>query len=89
MKKSLFLFVALAVCFNANAQTKYFFSPNGEGSGESWDDAAAAEYLGVTLAEAEVGDEFYLMEGKYAPDGTTNKWNIAQGVIIKVVILLL
>ena len=85
MKKSLFLFVALAICFSANAQTKYFFSPegNGDADGSSWENAAAGEYLGTTIAEAEVGDEFYLMEGKYAPDGTTNKWNIAQGVIIK------
>ncbi len=85
MKKSLFLFVALAICFSANAQTKYFFSPegNGDADGSSWENAAAGEYLGTTVAEAEVGDEFYLMEGKYAPDGTTNKWNIAQGVIIK------
>ena len=85
MKKSLFLFVALAIGFSANAQTKYFFSPegNGDADGSSWENAAAGEYLGTTIAEAEVGDEFYLMEGKYAPDGTTNKWNIAQGVIIK------
>ena len=66
-----------------NAQTQYFFSPNGEGSGESWEDAAAAELLGVTLAEAEPGTEIYLMEGSYFPDQTINKWNIAQGVIIK------
>ena len=83
MKKSLFMIFALAFGLVANAQTQYFFSPNGEGEGTSWEDAASGDYLGVTLAEAEPGTEFYLMEGKYAPDGTTNKWNIAQGVIIK------
>lgn len=83
MKKSLLMIAALAFGVMVNAQTQYFFSPNGEGGGESWEDAAAAEDLGVTLAEAEPGTEFYLMEGSYFPDQTINKWNIAQGVIIK------
>lgn len=83
MKKSLLMIAALAFGVMVNAQTQYFFSPNGEGSGESWEDAAAAELLGVTLAEAEPGTEIYLMEGSYFPDQTINKWNIAQGVIIK------
>ena len=83
MKKSLLMIAALAFGVMVNAQTQYFFSPNGEGSGESWEDAAAAESLGVTLAEAEPGTEIYLMEGSYFPDQTINKWNIAQGVIIK------
>ena len=77
------MIAALAFGVMVNAQTQYFFSPNGEGSGESWEDAAAAELLGVTLAEAEPGTEIYLMEGSYFPDQTINKWNIAQGVIIK------
>ena len=77
------MIAALAFGVMVNAQTQYFFSPNGEGGGESWEDAAAAEDLGVTLAEAEPGTEFYLMEGSYFPDETTRKWNIAQGVIIK------
>ena len=77
------MIAALAFGVMVNAQTQYFFSPNGEGSGESWEDAAAAESLGVTLAEAEPGTEIYLMEGSYFPDQTINKWNIAQGVIIK------
>ena len=83
MKKSLLMIAALAFGVMVNAQTQYFFSPNGEGSGESWEDAAAAELLGVTLAEAEPGTEIYLMEGSYFPNQTINKWNIAQGVIIK------
>lgn len=77
------MIAALAFGVMVNAQTQYFFSPNGEGSGESWEDAAAAELLGVTLAEAEPGTEIYLMEGSYFPNQTINKWNIAQGVIIK------
>ena len=77
------MIAALAFGVMVNAQTQYFFSPNGEGSGESWEDAAAAESLGVTLAEAEPGTEIYLMEGSYFPNQTINKWNIAQGVIIK------
>ena len=78
------MIAALAFGVMVNAQTqRYFFSPNGEGTGDSWDDAAAAEFLGVTLAEADPGTEFYLMEGSYFPDETTRKWNIAQGVIIK------
>lgn len=83
MKKSLLMIAALAFGLLANAQTRYFFSPNGEGSGDSWEDAAAAEFLDVTLAEAEPGTEFYLMEGSYFPNENTRKWNIAQGVIIK------
>lgn len=83
MKKSLLMIAALAFGVMVNAQTRYFFSPNGEGGGESWDDAAAADDLGVTLAEAEPGTEFYLMEGTYFPDEATRKWNIVQGVIIK------
>lgn len=82
MKKSLLMMAALAFGLAANAQTKYFFSPNGEGSGESWDDPAAAEYLEVTLAEAEPGTEIYLMEGNYFPLDS-RKWTIAQGVILK------
>ena len=82
MKKSLLMIAALAFGLLANAQTQYFFSPNGEGSGESWDDPAAAEYLEVTLAEAEPGTEIYLMEGNYFPL-ESRKWTIAQGVILK------
>ena len=82
MKKSLFLFVALAIGFSATAQTKYFFSPNGEGEGTSWEDAASGDYLGETLADADPGTEFYLMEGNYFPL-KSRKWTIAQGVILK------
>ena len=84
MKKSLFLLFSLAAAFTVNAQ-QYFFTPegNGDGDGSSWENAAAGEYLGATITSAEPGTEFYLMEGNYAPDGTTNKWDIAQGVIIK------
>ena len=82
MKKSLLMIAALAFGLLANAQTQYFFSPNGEGSGESWDDPAAAEFLEVTLAEAEPGTEIYLMEGNYFPLDS-RKWTIAQGVILK------
>lgn len=84
MKKSLFLLFSLAAAFTVNAQ-QYFFTPegNGDGDGSSWENAAAGEYLGATITSAEPGTEFYLMEGNYAPDATTNKWDIAQGVIIK------
>ena len=84
MKKSLFLLFSLAAAFTVNAQ-QYFFTPegNGDGDGSSWENAAAGEFLGATITSAEPGTEFYLMEGNYAPDGTTNKWDIAQGVIIK------
>ena len=65
--------------------TRYFFSPNGngEGDGTSWENAAAGEYLGATLAAAEPGTEFYLMEGNYAPDVNTNMWAIPQGIVLK------
>ena len=85
MKKSLLMIAALAFGLLANAQTQYFFSPegNGDADGSSWENAAAGEYLGETIEYAEVGDVFYLMEGNYLPSTTTNKWNIKQGVIIK------
>ena len=88
MKKSIFLmlFAALTMSMNAQDETiRYFFAPTGQGEedGSSWENAAAAEYLGATLAGAEPGMEFYLMEGNYAPDINTNKWVIPQGVVLK------
>ena len=88
MKKSIFLmlFAALTMSMNAQDETiRYFFSPEGqgEGDGSSWENAAAGEYLGSTLADAEPGTEFYLMEGNYAPDVNTNRWSIPQGILLK------
>lgn len=88
MKKLFFsvLFAALTLSLSAQDEPlRYFFSPegNGDGDGSSWENAAAGEYLGATLADAEPGTEFYLMEGKYAPDINTNRWTIPQGVLIK------
>lgn len=88
MKKSLFLVLCLAfsTCLFADAEViRYFFAPTaqGEEDGSSWENAAAAEYLGSTLASAEPGMEFYLMEGDYAPDINTNRWVIPQGVVLK------
>ncbi|MBP5658748.1 MAG: hypothetical protein J6W89_01880 [Paludibacteraceae bacterium] len=80
------LFAALTLSLSAQDEPlRYFFSPegNGDGDGSSWENAAAGEYLGATLADAEPGTEFYLMEGKYAPDINTNRWRIPQGVLIK------
>lgn len=80
------LFAALALSFNAQAETiRYFFAPvaQGDEDGSSWENAAGAEYLGSTLADAEPGMEFYLMEGSYAPDVNTNSWRIPQGVVLK------
>lgn len=79
------LMMALAFTVNAQQGVQYFFSPegNGEGTGENWENAAPGEYLGATLSGAEAGTEFYLMEGSYLPDLTTNFWYIPQGVIIK------
>lgn len=80
------LFAALTMSLSAQGEvTRYFFSPlgNGDQDGTSWENAAAAEYLGATLASAEPGTEFYLMEGNYAPDFNTNKWVIPQGVLLK------
>ena len=78
------MLIALAFAFTANAET-YFFSPegNGEQDGTSWDNAAPGDLLGETLEYAEPGTVIYLMEGNYLPSITTNKWNIAQGVILK------
>ena len=88
MKKSLFLVLCLALstCLFADEEVvRYFFAPTGQGEedGSSWENAAGAEYLGATLAGAEPGMEFYLMEGNYAPDINTNKWVIPQGVLLK------
>ena len=88
MKKTLFLVLSLALstCLFADEEVvRYFFAPTGQGEedGSSWENAAAAEYLGATLAGAEPGMEFYLMEGNYAPDINTNKWVIPQGVVLK------
>ncbi|MBR1878613.1 MAG: hypothetical protein IJ814_06390 [Paludibacteraceae bacterium] len=88
MKKSIILALSLMMSMGLFAQdetVRYFFSPAGQGDGDgsSWDNAAAGEYLGSTLASAEPGTEFYLMEGAYAPDVNTNKWEIPQGVVLK------
>lgn len=84
MKKSLFTVLAMALTLSLNAQ-QYFFSPEGagDGDGSSWENAAAGEYLGTTIASAEAGTEFYLMEGSYLPDNTTNMWYIPQGITIR------
>ena len=88
MRKIFFLMLLAALTLSLNAQDetiRYFFSPagNGENDGTSWENAAPEEYLGSTLAAAEPGMEFYLMEGAYAPDVNTNRWIIPQGVILK------
>ena len=88
MRKIFFSVLLSALTLSLNAQNdtiRYFFSPsgNGEGDGTSWENAASAEYLGSTLAAAEPGTEFYLMEGSYAPDINTNQWTIPQGVVLK------
>lgn len=80
------LLAALTLSLNAQDETiRYFFSPagNGDFDGTSWENAAPADMLGATLASAEPGMEFYLMEGAYAPDINTNRWIIPQGVILK------
>lgn len=80
------LSVMLSTCLFAQEEvTRYFFAPVGLGDedGTSWENAAGAELLGMTLADAEPGTEFYLMEGNYAPDMNTNKWVIPQGVVLK------
>ena len=88
MKKTLFLVLSVLLSTSLFAQeevTRYFFAPVGLGDedGTSWENAAGAELLGATLADAEPGTEFYLMEGAYAPDINTNKWVIPQGVVLK------
>ena len=88
MRKIFFsmLLAALTLSLNAQDETiRYFFSPagNGDNDGTSWENAAPADMLGATLASAEPGMEFYLMEGAYAPDVNTNRWIIPQGVILK------
>lgn len=88
MRKIFFsmLLAALTLSLNAQDETiRYFFSPAGSGDndGTSWENAAPADMLGATLASAEPGMEFYLMEGAYAPDVNTNRWIIPQGVILK------
>ena len=88
MKKTFFLVlsVLLSTCLFAQEEAvRYFFAPTGLGDedGTSWENAAGAEQLGSTLADAEPGTEFYLMEGAYAPDVNTNKWVIPQGVVLK------
>lgn len=84
MKKIFSLMLGLAIAGSIAAET-YFFSPNGNGEqdGSSWDNAAPGEYLGTTLAEAEPGTAFYLMEGNYAPDASTLKWIIPEGILLK------
>ncbi len=88
MKKTILSVLALALCCSLAAQdevTRYFFAPEGIGDadGSSWENAAGGEYLGQTIANAEPGTEFYLMEGNYLPDETTNYWDIPEGIIIK------
>ena len=68
------LFAALTMSLSAQGEvTRYFFSPlgNGDQDGTSWENAAAAEDLGATLASAEPGTEFYLMEGNFDMSNAT------------------
>ncbi|MBQ7530798.1 MAG: hypothetical protein IJT12_03760, partial [Paludibacteraceae bacterium] len=63
MKKTLFLTLCLSLStclFAEDEVVRYFFAPTGQGEedGSSWENAAAAEYLGSTLAGAEPGMEF-------------------------------
>lgn len=88
MKKIVSLALVLVLSVGLFAQdevTRYFFAPVGLGEedGSSWENAAGGEYLGATLANAEPGTEFYLMEGNYAPDINTNRWIIPQGIVLK------
>lgn len=88
MKKTILSVLSLALCFSLSAQdevARYFFAPEGLGDadGSSWENAAGGEYLGQTIANAEPGTEFYLMEGNYLPDATTNYWDIPEGIVIK------
>lgn len=88
MKKIVSLALGLVLSVGLFAQddvTRYFFAPVGLGEedGSSWENAAGGEYLGATLANAEPGTEFYLMEGNYAPDINTNRWIIPQGIVLK------
>ena len=86
MKKHLTFFVtvaSVALSMNAHAES-YFFSPDGSGEqdGTSWENAAPAEYLPSTIANAEPGDCFYLMGGSYI-NKVDVVWNIPQGITIR------
>lgn len=85
MRKFFLSVLFAALTMGLTAQTRYFFAPVGLGDedGSSWENAAGGEWLGATLADAEPGTEFYLMEGNYLPDYNTNKWVIPQGVLVK------
>ena len=76
--------VAMLTATNANA-TDWFFSPNGagEGTGDSWENAASAEDLAGALADPETiapGDNVYLMAGTYKHQNIL--WTITPGVNI-------
>lgn len=81
---SIMAVAALMTATTANADS-FFFSENGAGEmdGTSWENAAPAEYLGETVANAPAGTEFYLLAGKYAPNINTGLWTIPCGVTIK------
>jgi hypothetical protein len=86
MKKHLTFYMtaaSLALSLSANAET-YYFSPNGAGEqdGTSWENAAPAEYLPSTLANAEPGDCFYLMGGAYI-NKVDVVWTIPQGITLR------
>lgn len=76
--------VAMMTVVNANA-ADWFFSPNGagEGSGDSWENAASAEDLAGALADPETiapGDNVYLLAGTYKHQAIL--WTITPGVNI-------
>jgi len=84
MKKTLFsmLFVACALCANADT---YFFVPGdglGDQDGTSWENAAGGADLGDFLKDAESGTVICMQEGKYLPSSTYNRWFVGPGVTL-------
>lgn len=66
---SLALLVVWA-CTGAIAQNNFFVTPEGSGSGKSWDDACAIQ---TALARAVEGDEIWLKKGTYLTSSGTDR----------------
>lgn len=84
MKKTFITLLCAILTLGAYADT-FFFVPGeglGDADGTSWENAAAGEYLGDFLADAEPGTVLCLQAGSYLPSTTTNRWTMGPGVTL-------
>ena len=80
MKRIIVTATCVFLLFQINAQI--FVSPNGNGNGSSWNDAAD---LQTALAQASYGDQLWLSSGTYLPTNDADRnasFNIPDGVSV-------